>query len=399
MHATPSLSSASAPPSDDGIVRAPFIAYLRSRGYADATIRMHEQRLDFFLQRVARSGRQLAALDRQELFGLLRRLQPADRVLGRGFIRLWLRYRNPPRGGRVSPWQSWVDDYLDFRANHQAICQTSLVKEARVVRKFLTWQFGRRPCDWAKVRVQDIWRYGDESSRDYKASVANHHLSNLRGFLRFMHLRGQCPIALANAVSFHASYGFDESSPKILTEDQRRLFLEAFDRSHSEGSRDYAMALCMVDLGLRTGEVVLLRLIDLNWEQGCLTVPGIKAHTERTLPLVPRLREALRDYIDRFRPASNSDRLFVRHPRFRGAPLDVNAAAHAMRRAYRRCGFPASWTGAHRLRHTFASRLYSSGTPVKEIADMLGHRDLNSTHRYTQVDFEGLRQIAQSWPV
>ena len=393
---TPTIASATA---EDAAIRDSFCAHLRARGYALSTIRQHEQRLDFFLKRAARSGQRLADLDCVELLALLRRLSPADRITYRGFIRVWMRYRNPPRREKVRPWQPWVDDFLDFRANHQAICQATLAKESRAIRKYLTWQFGQEAADWTKVRVQDVWRYGDESSRDYKASVANQRLGSLRGFLRFVHLRGQCPITLANAVSFRVSHGFDERSPEVLTNEQRRLFLESFDRSRTEGARDYAMALCMVDLGLRVGEVVMLKLGDINREQACLTVPGIKAHAERTLPLVPRVRDALHDYVDRFRPATTSDRLFVRHPRFRGAPLDVNAARHAMRCAYRRCGFPESWTGAHRLRHTFATRLYSSGAPVKEIADILGHRSTNSTQRYTQVDFEGLRQLARPWPL
>lgn len=386
-------------PSDDSGTRASFVEYLRGRGYADATIRLHEQRLDYFLKRAAASGRHLVELDHTELTALLRHLRTADKAICRGFLRVWIRYRNPPRREKVRPWQPWVDDYLDFRANHQAICGTTLAKESRAIRKYLTWQFGREPADWPKVRVQDIWRYGDDSSRDYKAAVANQRLGFLRAFLRFVHLRGQCPITLANAVSFRVSHGFEERSPKVLTEEQRRQFLDSFDRTRTEGARDYPMALCMVDLGLRVGEVVLLKLGDINWEQGSLTVPGIKGHIERSLPLVPRLREALRDYIDHFRPAADSDRLFVRHPRFRGAPLDVGAASHAIRCAYRRCGFPASWSGAHRLRHTFATRLYSSGAPVKEIADMLGHLSLNSTKRYTQVDLAGLRQVAQPWPL
>ncbi len=152
--------------------------------------------------------------------------------------------------------------------------------------------------------------------------VANDRLSKLRAFLRYVHLRGACPVALANAVSYHASYGFERRSPKVLTDVQRRRFLESFNRTSRAGSRDYAMALCMVDLGLRTGEVILLKLTDLNWADGAMTVPGIKAHPERTLPLAARLRGALQDYIDRFRPPSASDRVFLRHPRFVGAPLD-----------------------------------------------------------------------------
>jgi site-specific recombinase XerD len=379
-------------------IRDSFCAHLRGRGYAESTIRQHEQRLIFFSERAARGGGSLTDLGYEELLALLHRLRPPDKQLGRGFIRIWLRYRNPSRRLKTTPWQPLIDEFLDFRANHKGICQTTLAKESRTVRKFLVWQFGPQPCDWSRVTVRDIWRYCDESSRNYAANVANDRLSTLRSFLRFVHLRGACAVVLANAVSYRASYGFERRSPPILSEEQRRQLLESFDRDNREGNRDYAMALCMVDLGLRTGEVVLLRLSDLHWTDDSITVPGIKAHAERTLPLEPSLRGALQTYVDQFRPACASDRVFVRHPRFTGTPLDRAAVAHAMRCAYRRCGFPKSWSGAHRLRHTFASRLYSSGAPVKEIADLLGHRSLNSTHRYTQVDFEGLRQVAQPWP-
>ncbi len=376
-----------------------FVSYLRGRGYAESTIRLHEQRLEYFLKRAARIGRRFEDLDHPGLLGLLKGLRASEKALCRGFIRVWIRYRNPLRNEKVRPWQPWVDDYLDFRANHQGICRITLAKERRTVRRFLQWQFGLQRADWSKVRVQDIWRYSDESSRDYKAGVANQRLGCLRGFLRFVHLRGQCPVTLANAVASRVSHGFEERSPAVLTEAQRRRFLESFDRTCTEGARDYAMALCMVDLGLRVGEVVLLRLSDVHLEEGTLTVPGIKSHADRSVPLVARMQEAIRTYIDRFRPAATTDRLFVRHPRFRGAPLDVGAATHAMRCAYRRCGFPPSWTGSHRLRHTFASRLYSSGAPVKEIADMMGHRSLDSTKRYAQIDLDGLREVAQPWPL
>jgi site-specific recombinase XerD len=380
-------------------MRESFCAHLRDRGYADPTIRQHEQRLLFFVQRAARAGCKFSDLNHEALLALLRRLRPADKVLGRGFIRVWLRYRNPAKRPKITPWQPLVDEFLDFRANHQGICQYTLARESRIVRKFLTWQFGKQACDWPKVTVRDIWRYSEESTHMYVPSVANKRLSTLRSLLRFVHLRGACPVALANAVTCRASYGFQQRAPEILTEEQRSRLLESFDCDNREGCRDFAMALCMVDLGLRSGEVVQLKLTDLNWVEGSVTVPGIKAHPERTLPLVPRLCSALKKYIDQFRPQCASDRVFVRHPRFVGMPLDRSAVAHAMQCAYRRCGFPESWSGAHRLRHTFASRLYSSGAPVKEVADMLGHRSLDSTHRYTQVDFEGLRQVAQPWPV
>ena len=105
-------------------------------------------------------------LNHEELLALLRRLRSPDKQLGRGFIRVWLRYRNPARRLKTAPWQPWVDEFLDFRSTHQGICQGTLAKESRIVRKYLTWQFGGQPCDWSKVTVRDIWRYGDESTRN-----------------------------------------------------------------------------------------------------------------------------------------------------------------------------------------------------------------------------------------
>ena len=69
-----------------------------------------------------------------------------------------------------------------------------------------------------------------------------------------------------------------------------------------------------------------------------------------------------------------------------------------VRLAYRHCGFPPGWSGTHRLRHTFASRLHQHGVDMKPIADLLGHRRLDSTNIYTQVDLEALRRMAKPWP-
>jgi site-specific recombinase XerD len=70
----------------------------------------------------------------------------------------------------------------------------------------------------------------------------------------------------------------------------------------------------------------------------------------------------------------------------------------AMHRAYQRCGFPQGWCGSHRLRRTFATRLYVRGVDLKQIADLLGHRHIVTTTRYAQTDVTGLRALAQPWP-
>lgn len=54
--------------------------------------------------------------------------------------------------------------------------------------------------------------------------------------------------------------------------------------------------------------------------------------------------------------------------------------------------------GPHALRHTFATRLLRGGQPVKAIADLLGHRSLDSVGIYAKVDIERLLEVAGEWP-
>ena len=78
--------------------------------------------------------------------------------------------------------------------------------------------------------------------------------------------------------------------------------------------------------------------------------------------------------------------------------MDSKAVSQVIQRALRRCGIEAPRPGAHLLRHTLASHLVQTGASLKEVADLLRHRDLNSASVYAHVDLPRLRPLAQPWP-
>jgi integrase/recombinase XerD len=243
----------------------------------------------------------------------------------------------------------------------------------------------------------DIWGYAATlQSKGHKPKTIIEYLSSLRQFLRFIHLRGECPASLAQAVPTLSNRG-QSARHAIISEDQRHQFLRSFDRKSTDGQRDYAMALCMADLGLRRIEVVRLRTIDIDLVHNTLAVPPAKAGRGRILPLPRHVATALRRHL-KTRPATDNDRLFVGDTMMKGRALSPEAVTSAIGRAYRRCNFN-QWTGTHLLRHSFATRLYARGANMKEIADLLGHRLLMTTDRYTRVDPEGLRALVRSWPL
>jgi site-specific recombinase XerD len=116
------------------------------------------------------------------------------------------------------------------------------------------------------------------------------------------------------------------------------------------------------------------------------------------LPIPARTGQAIVQYLQR-RPTQRSNRaLFVRHRPPLDAPLTVEIVYWAMRQAYDRAGIARPWAGTHCLRHSLACHLVNVGTPLKEIADVLRHRSLNTTMIYAKSNIAQLAAVALPWP-
>ena len=384
---------------DLDLIDGGFRDYLRQRHAADFTVALYCR----FLRKVARylaERRRCATMLRQRdvpqiMRGCLPRWKAASRRTRQSGLRQWLRFigrfREPAPRVR---WQQWLDAYEHFLRVDRALADFTARSRARVLNQYLSWQFRSRALRWETVEAEDLRRYAALRCRVLSPKSANDTMSILRQFLRFMHMRGECSPRLALAVPTVADYGH-QRFPGVLDEGQRRKLLAAFDRRSHQGRRDYAIAICLIDLGLRAVEVTRLRVEDLNWKLKLLAVPAAKASPGRQLPLPAHVESALRSYLQH-RPPTDAAQLFVGQTLLRGRSLSSWAIAAAMDRAYRRCGF-VGWFGTHRLRHSFATRLYARGATTKEIADLLGHRRVATTDHYTQT--KDLRALAQPWPL
>jgi site-specific recombinase XerD len=260
-------------------------------------------------------------------------------------------------------------------------------------------QFGHARVDWHRIGPVQIRQYAHAVARGRKHRTINHDLRSLHRFFTYLHIGGVVPSQWCEAVPCFSCYG-ETRVVTPLTDQQRRQLLASFDRRTSSGLRDYCLTVCMVDLGLRPVEVRRLSLSDLDWTNGVLHVPPTKTDRGRDLPLTPRIASALRTYVERKRPRTDSGSMFVRHHTSRGdGSLSKNTIHHVLQAAYARCGFPSSWSGGYRLRHTFATRLHARGVDLKNIADLLGHRHLQTTTIYAKVDINALRALAVPWPL
>jgi site-specific recombinase XerD len=237
--------------------------------------------------------------------------------------------------------------------------------------------------------------YVEQRAQSLKPASLRVLTTSLRSLLRFLHFSGFLRQPWAQAVPSPAPWP-RSSLPQILSEEQCRKFLNSFDRGTPTGRRDFAMALCLCFLGLRTHEVSALTLEDVDWRQLTVHLRRTKQQRERQLPLPARLSRALIDYLRRGRPITNARALFVRHRAPLGTPVQVHHVRGAMRRAFARCNINSG--RIHLLRHTFATRLHRKGVGLKAIADLLGHVCLDTTAVYARVNLAELRQATLPWP-
>jgi site-specific recombinase XerD len=164
------------------------------------------------------------------------------------------------------------------------------------------------------------------------------------------------------------------------------------------GLRDYAIVLLLVRLGLRAGEVVAMKLEDIDWSRGELLVQG-KGGRQDWVPLSEDVGEALVAYLQHGRPRPcPSRKVFLRlHAPHRGF-ASSSAITAIVRRAFSRAGLHPGRGAAHVLRHSLAVEVLRRGAGLSEVADLLRHRHLTTTQIYAKVDIEALRSLALPWP-
>ena len=218
-----------------------------------------------------------------------------------------------------------------------------------------------------------------------------------KSFLQYLSALGICTIKLPIFVPRPKIINTTPKMAALTSEDINRL-LDAIDHSYPVGKRDYAMARCLCDLGLRTSDVAQLRVDDIDWHRSVIMMRPRKSRRCRHLPMPNSVQDALVDYLCNARPSTAARAVFVYHRAPKGEAVLPSTVRQAIRRTFARTGFQSSVSQVHRLRHTTATRLLDSGNSLKTIADILGHRSLETTSRYTYVNRSSLSEVALPWP-
>ena len=266
----------------------------------------------------------------------------------------------------------------------------------RTVHHLLEEQFGKRCVVFSSITPEDVRRFLLAENERYSTPASfGSVISALRGYFRFRIACGDPAHQLIGVVSYPANWQL-ASLPKALNRSEVERLLASLSQAPRSPRRTAAIVRCALELGLRTGEIAHLTLDDIDWDTGILTLRRTKSRRKDVLPLPATTGQAIVEYLQVERPQTTNRAVFVRRLAPHNQPIGPDCVRQVIRRAYARAGLP--YTGAHLLRHTMASCLLERGSSLKEVADILRHRSLNTTLIYAKLDSRSLTSVALPWP-
>jgi site-specific recombinase XerD len=384
-----------------------FAQALAHGGYAEITGRRHLRAAEHFLYWADRQGlpiRRLAA-PALERFGrhLGRCRCPGYGHAGRGDVlhgaRLFLRHLH--RAGVIrlpvvecpGPDPPLLRAFGQWMRQHRGTAESTLVNYARPLRAFLR-RLGAAPHTW---EARSLRGFVLEASRTGGWARAKTCTTALRMFVRFLITEGRCAPGLEAAIPALAHWRL-AALPRYLPPDDVERLIASCDPALPVGRRDRAILLLLARLGLRAGDIVQLRLADLDWHGAWIHVCG-KGRRPTRLPLTQEVGQALAAYLQGGRPRTEAEAVFVRCRAPLAAFRSHCAVSAIVDRALRRAGVRRPSRGAaHLLRHSLATAMLRQGASLQDVAALLRHRSIETTQIYAKVDLPALQPIAQPWP-
>ncbi|UWU25583.1 site-specific integrase (plasmid) [Rhizobium sp. CB3060] len=387
---------------------ASFEESLSAKNYKPATVENYRYLLRRFGQLLEDEGVAPSGLTTELAVELGQRLPttPKSQIKVPNLARLFVQHlieigvATRPRLTAAQAERKELLSELEFYLLRQRGLSTRSAKHVQgFAARFLAHRFGDGMLDLAALNAGDVVAFMEHvvaRKTPYRDKTLSSHL---RGFFQYLFAQGLTTTNLSLCVpKVHKPWG--ARLPRYLSPDEVEAVLASVATNPRRGARDYAMLLLMARLGMRAPEVMAVQLDDIDWRAGEILVRG-KGQRHDRLPIPPDVGEAISRYLREERTSTTTRTLFVSHRAPNRPFKDSQIINSILREAFAATGVkpPTPYVGSHVLRHSLATNLVRSGASLEEIGDLLRHRSRATTMIYAKLDTDGLRSIAQPWPI
>ncbi len=377
-----------------------FIEFLMQSGYPSHVIRTHVRATEIIDQRLRqRRCNSVDKITRSILqscappFGHAhedKKAAAVTRLLRRFFNKEGIFTKEP-----LTPIEKKIDDYCMYLKNVRCLSPASLHQRCVTASLFLNRFIKYGGLEYLpKLTLQDIEDFVRDTGNRVSRRTLEGVIGRLRSFLRFLEIHKEILPGLSTQIDTPRIYR-EEQLPRSVDWENVCTLLKSIDRSSPLGKRDYAILLLITTYGLRSGEIVSLKLENVEWRKNRLQVFQSKTGTMLLLPLTDAVGNSILDYLRYGRPSVPYREIFVRHR----APMGtLTFVKDILQRRVKNSGLSVPIQGAHSIRHSYAVHLLRRGISLKTIGDLLGHRNFSSTGIYIRLNIDDLRTVPLSFP-
>ena len=224
--------------------------------------------------------------------------------------------------------------------------------------------------------------------KNKKVTIAR-KLSAVRSFFRFLVKHGAI---LDNPLDLIMTPKQKKAIPVYLPVDDIFRLLDSIKTDTLAGIRNRAMLETLYSSGIRVSELEGLDVFDVDFNQCLIRVVG-KGNKERIVPIGTKAIAAIKEYRERLQSEAGIGEddnmpLFLNKDHGR---LTSRSIARILDKTARECGLliPVS---PHALRHTFATHMLDAGADLRVVQELLGHKSLSTTQKYTHVSIDRLME-------
>jgi site-specific recombinase XerD len=374
-----------------------FLDYLRSRQIEPEKARAHdvagflEWKLQEYRQQCGRAPKDLARWRLHYRAGIHRFLRMIDPK--------WPPAEEP--ANEIERFKRGVSErYVRWMREVRGLAATTVVKDRDAALQFLVWLGSRaNPKTLRNLSVSAIDQYFESRMPGLRRATRVGMCTSMRSFLRYLHAESCIDRDLSRFITGPPVYAFAEI-PRAFTEEQIRALLKTVRADRRPAAlRDYAMLILLATYGIRGGEVVRLRLEDIDWRENRIRIRRSKTGLESYLPLVTPVGNALLNYLRRGRPPSSAREVFLRAR----APYDPLVSSGSLvsiiQDRLEQAGIVVEGRrGAHAFRFARAASLLRASVSLKHIGDLLGHQSATATGIYLRLTTDNLRAISLEVP-
>jgi integrase/recombinase XerD len=279
-----------------------------------------------------------------------------------------------------------VERFLNYLTVEKGLASNTLEAYRRDIRKFESHleQAGKTIINFGRSDINLF--ISDLRESGHQATTLARHISSIRGLCKFLLMEGL--IEEDPVENLPTPKGWKRIPRVIGTEEVSDLLRRPSGKKLS--LRDRAILEIIYSSGLRVSEVAGMKVSDVNFEAGFVTVQG-KGSKERVVPVNERTLNTIKAYLNDSRPEilkkKQSNFLFLARG---GKPLTRQRLWQLVKTYSAELSIAIS---PHTLRHCFASHLLDGGADLRALQKMLGHTDISTTQIYTKVTPERLKKV------